>query len=924
LVLYGRDAEREAIRALLEGARASRSGVLVVRGEPGIGKTALLEDARDRATDMHVLTARGVEAESELPFGALHQLIRPALGHVGELPEPQAAALRAALGLSEGGGEERFLVFAACLSLLSELSERRPVLCVIDDAHWFDEASADALRFVARRLDAEGVVMLFGAREGGPRTFDAPDLPSLTLDGLNPEAAAALLNRRIGTEATPFVRERLIEQTRGNALALVELPSALSEEQLAGVAPLPEVLPVPRELERVFLDRARTLPSATQRLLLVAAADDSEDVAVVVRAAAILGLPADALNAAEAGGLVSVRGRQVVFRHPLVRSALYGAATSADRRAAHGALAQVLADDESNVDRRVWHLSASALDDSGDVTLALEAAAERAEARNGNVAAAKALQRAAELKANPAERGRLLVRAAWNLSRAGRDEQAAQRAAEASPLVVDAVQRARLAEVHGLAAIRNGRPLDTVPLLIEAAHDVATIEPRIALELLWLARMIAFQGGDINTHIEITRLAPSIVPPEGDEVSEQLSRALVGFAAMTGGNKDEGVRFLGEVVAWAADTDAAHHVLWGSFAAVWLGEAIRFGELLERAATIARSRGELGLLTDALGLRAAWLSVNHRFDEAAVAASEALELARNLGARNLELQPNTALAIIAAFQGRVDEARDRAEATRALADARGLALRASTATLALALADMAVGRWSEAVDRLDALLEADSAGIDPIVLRTIPDKLEAAIRAGRVEDAHRALDLYDARAAHLRDVTMIPRVAACRALLAEGEEAIAHFEEALRQGGHARPLDLARIQLLYGEHLRRERRRSDARAPLRAALDTFERLGAEPWAERARAELRASGETARKRDPSTLTQLTPQELQVARYVAEGLSNKEVAAKLFLSPRTIDAHLRNVFAKLGLTSRTQLARLELDQAQVREADSLAPA
>jgi DNA-binding CsgD family transcriptional regulator len=921
-VLYGRDSERDVIRALLEDARASRSGVLVVRGEAGIGKTALLDDARDRARDMHVLSARGIEAESELPFAALHQLIRPALGHVAALPGPQASALQAALGLGEGSGEERFLVFAGCLTLLSELAERRPVLCVIDDAHWLDAASADALRFVARRLDAEGIAMVFGAREGTPQTFDAPDLPSLVLTGLSPEAAATILNRRSGVEAAPSVREHLIEQTGGNALALVELPAALSDAQLAGTAPLPEVLPVPRELERVFLERARKLPADTQQLLLVAATDDSEELGLVLRAAAAFGLTIETLDAAESADLVSIHSGRIVFRHPLVRSAVYGAATAAERRAVHGALAQALAGDQTNVDRRVWHLSASALDESAEVLQALEDAADRAETRNANVSAAKALQRAAQLTRTPAERGRLLVRAAANLSRAGRDEQAVQCAEEAAPLVVDPSQRARLAQVHGLAAVRNGRPLETIPLLNEAAREVASVEPATALELLFLARMIAFQGGEVGTHAEVTRLAKSVVPPEGDEASKQLGRALAGFAALTGDDKSEGTRLLSGVVAWAAQADAAHYVLWGSFAALWLGEPIRFGELLERAASIARASGELGLLADALGFRAAWLAVHHRFEESAVAASEALELARDLGARNLELQPNTALALVAAFQGRVDEARERAESTRQIATARGLELRASTATFALSLAEMASGRWSDAFDLLDSLVRAESGPIDPVVVRTIPDKFEAAYRAGRIEDARQALELYEARASNALDQSLAPRLAGCRALLADGAEADGHFEEALRLGDRARPLDLARIQLLYGEHLRRGRRRTDARVPLRAALTTFERLGAEPWAERARAELRASGETARKRDPSTVTQLTPQELQVARYVADGLSNKEVAAKLFLSPRTIDAHLRNVFAKLGLTSRTQLARLELESE--REASRAEPA
>jgi DNA-binding CsgD family transcriptional regulator len=342
---------------------------------------------------------------------------------------------------------------------------------------------------------------------------------------------------------------------------------------------------------------------------------------------------------------------------------------------------------------------------------------------------------------------------------------------------------------------------------------------------------------------------------------------------------------------------------------VWLADP-RYGELIDRAARVARERGELGILADTLGLRALRLANEQRFEQAGVAASEAVELVRALGARNLELLIDTALAVIAAFQGRDEEARLRAEQALRLATARGLRFRASTAVYALALADMSAGAWVDALQRFDSLLKAELGHLDPVALRTLPDKIEAAVRAGRLAEARSALPLYEALAAYSADRSFGPRLAACRALLADGDEATEHFEAALRLGEDAHPLDLARIQLLYGEHLRRGRRRTDARIHLRASVEGFERLGAEPWAERARSELRASGETARKRDPSTLSQLTPQELQVAHLVADGLSNKEVAAQLFLSPRTIDAHLRSVFAKLGITSRTQLARLPL--------------
>jgi ATP/maltotriose-dependent transcriptional regulator MalT len=924
-VLYGRDVERDRIGALLDAARASRSGALVLRGEAGIGKTALLEDARDRATDMRVLSARGVEAESELAFAALQQLIRPALGHLDQLPAPQATALRAALGLAEGAGEERFLVFAACLSLLSELAERRPVLCLVDDAHWLDEASADALRFVARRLDAEGIVMLFAVRDGERQGFESHGLPSHEVAGLDAESAALLLARGAGVDAAPAVRDRLLDQTRGNALALVELPSVLSADQLAGSEPLPEALPMTRQLEAVFLERAGRLPADVQQLLLIAAADDSEDLGVVTRVATLLGLSPTALDQAEEADLVFIHGRRLTFRHPLVRSAVYGAATTSERRSVHQALAAVLADDEQQADRRVWHLASAALEHDEDVLRALDEAAARAEQRNGHGAAAKALERAAELTPDLGQRGARLVRAARNLSLAGRDEEAVLCAKRADPLVEDPQLRANLAEVRGLAAVRSGRPADVVDVLVEAAEAITSIDPAKAIDLLLDASVAVWQGGDLSFYLDVAARGAAVDVPAEDETTAVLADSLAGFAALLEGDAEKGVHLLGEARAWGERADAPRHILWASFAALWLGDATRFAALVDRAASVARDRGELGTLSEALGIRSVGLAVDQRYDEVSVVASEAVALAQELGAENLELLPRAALAIVSAVRGDDEHARNEAEAVFARATANGLPLRASTAVYALAIADMGRARWNDAVDRLGSLLGGESGTLDPFAAATVPDLIEAALRAGRLEEARTALPLFEARAGYSGEPALQPRLAVCRALLAGSDgEATGHYEEAVRLGAQAaRPLDLARIQLLFGEHLRRMRRRSDARLFLRAALEGFERLGAEPWAERARVELRASGETARKRDPSTVSQLTPQELQVARFVSEGLSNKEVAAQLFLSPRTIDAHLRNVFAKLGVTSRTQLARLALGPEQAPAVESPVP-
>ena len=902
-MLHGRDAERAAIGALLEGARSSRSAALVIRGEAGIGKSALLADTAARAEDMHVLRARGVESESDLPFAAVQGLLRPALDRLDALPAPQARALGTALGLADGPPPERFLVYSACLGLLSELAEGRPVLCLVDDAHWLDSASAEALTFVARRLGAEGVVLLFSAREGEDRRFLAEGVPSLHVGALGAEAARTLMAAS-GGDVAPDVAELLLARAGGNALALVELPGALSDGQRSGAEPLPAALPMTRELESMFSRRAAGLSADGAAMLLVAAADDSESLAVVTRAAARLGIPAEALDEVEAAGLVTVHGGRLTFRHPLVRSAVHEASAPGARRDAHRALADALEGDDGEADRRAWHLAAATIRHDPEVVRELELAARRAEERGGLVSAALALERAAVLSDEPSAQASLLVRAAADMSAAGRDAAAVALVARAESLDRPLL-RAEGARVRGMAAVRQGRPADACPELVAAAAEVVAQAPGTAVDLVMHAAIAgwqsggpgaAFEGGAILDGLDLTALDPD---------SRAVVRMFRGFASLVAGDEVAGVPLLAEAIEWGARTEEARHAQWAAWAALWLGDAARFEALLDRAAGIARDRGELGILADVLGTRAVHLALfAQRHREASVAAEEANGIVRELGAANVRLLPLAALAIVAAVHGDLGEARRLGEETLALARDRGLELRASSAVHALALADMAEGRWDEAL----ALLETLSDPADPVVGIVAPDLIEAAARAGRPDRAAAGLERYEAWARLSGTPETLPRVASCRGLVATGAEAGRHLAEAAAGADAARPFDRPRIHLLVGEHLRREGARVAAREQLRAALDGFEAIGAAPWAERARAELRASGETARRRDPDGAAELTPQERHIAGLVGRGLTNKEVAAQLYLSPRTIDAHLRNVFGKLGISSRRELRDL----------------
>jgi DNA-binding CsgD family transcriptional regulator len=910
-VLFGREAECAAVEGLIAAAGSSRSGALVVRGEPGVGKSALLGHAVEQAREMRVLRWSGIEAESELAFAALHQLVRPILESRTQLAEPQAAALAGALGLSRASVEDRFLIGVAVLSLLAEAADEAPLVCVVDDAQWLDRPSADALTFAARRLEAEGVVLLFAARDGELRRFEGQGLPELSLGGLDAEAAGALLAERVPSRLSPGVRDRLVESARGNPLALIELAGLLSAGQLAGRAPLPDPLPHSAQIEQIYLDRARGLPAPAQLLLLLVAADDTGSLATVFDAASALGVEPEALDAAEAAGLVRAFNAKVEFRHPLVRSTIYADATFAQRQAVHRALADVFAG-EQDADRRAWHRAAASAGQDDEVADELEQTARRARRTSGFAAAARALERAAELSGDDEARGRRLVAAAQDAWLAGGLDQALGLLERARGLVSDLLVRADLMHLRGTVELRCGVPAEAATILAAGAAEVAPVAPAKAIEMLADAAQAASYAGDAAQIVEFGRRA-SALAADGDPDRRFTVMVVVGTGNLLAGDTARGAPQLREALGLAADFQDPRRLVHAGACAGYVGEEAAEHELYGRAVARAREIGAVATLPYVLEYLARSESVDGRYAAAAAHATEGLRLARETGQQNSVCHLLASLALIAALQGRADECRAHATHALELATARGLGYQSALAEWALARLDLGLGRPAEALARLAGLAAAGPGEGHPFVkVVSAPELVEAAVRASQTATAEAALSEFERFAHGTATPWALALVARCRGLLAAGVAAERYFLEALRlHGESARPFDRARTELVFGEYLRRDGRRTDARAHLRAALDGFERLGAGAWAERARDELRASGETARKRSPSALDQLTPQEVQITRLVAEGATNKEVAARLFLSPRTIDYHLRKIFTKLGITSRAELIRSSVE-------------
>jgi DNA-binding CsgD family transcriptional regulator len=887
---------------VLDVARAGRSRALVVEGEAGVGKTALLDYAVGSASDLRVLRAVGVESEMELAFAALHQLCAPVLDRLERLPVPQRGALLTTFGLRAGAVPDRFLVDLAVLGLLSDVAEERPLLCVVDDAQWLDRASAQALTFVARRLLAESVVMLFAAREQADLFAG---LPRLVVEGLRAADARSLLVSVIPGPLDEQVADELLAETRGNPLALLELPRGLTAGQLAGGFALPGALSVSGRIEESFVNRMDALPAETQCLLLAAAAEPLGDTALLGRAAERLGITGAALAPAEAAGLVEIDGR-VRFRHPLVRSAIYRAAAPNDRRLVHRALGMAT-DARVDPDRRAWHLAEAASGPDEDVAAELERAAGRAQARGGMAAAAAFHERSALLTSDPDRRGQRLLAAAS----AKRDSGALDAAlgllveVEAGPL--DEFGRARAELLQGRIALEQQRGDDAGRLLASAARRLEPLDPELARET-YLEALGGAMVGDLEVPggpravAEAARAALSSPPPPraADVLLDAFATRLIDGYAAAAPALTHGLELL--LASDVTNTDVGRSLSLVSnrasaIVAVELWDVEAFHLLASRRVQLARDAGALVHLRFALSFLARSQLLAGEVSAATSTLDEAQLVAEASGNQPLVNAP----MILAAWRGQEARASELIEATAKQAAAR----RWTSNAYARSVLYNGLGRHDAARDAAREAFQQDLVGHGPFL---VPELAEAASRTGDTALLESALEWFSHRTRVVSSEWVLGIEARVGALLSEGEAAERLYRDSIAHlSGNRVRLDLARTHLLYGEWLRRERRRLDAREQLRTALEMFTSMGTDAFAARAERELLATGERVRKRTVETRQDLTAQEAQVARLARDGLSNAEIGQRLFISQHTAAYHLRKVFSKLDITSRNQLAR-----------------
>lgn len=900
-MLLGREAEQRVVDELLRTARGGRSAVLVVRGEPGIGKTALLGYAERSAGDMTVLRCAGIEAEHEFPFAGLHQLLRPYLGLLDRLPAPQQAALRGAFGLSFDPVQSPYLVSLGLLSVLAEACEPAPVLCLIDDAHWLDQPSQKALAFAARRLEAEPVALLMAARQRTSPGFEVAGLPELELHGMDEEAATTLLESRLKRPAAAEIVTMLVRAARGSPLALLELPASLTTGQLQGDEPVAGPLRAKDAVEESFRIRVAQLPAEAQRALLLAAAEEGGDLYTLERC----GVPASAFEAAEAAGLVQVSGA-VMFRHPLVRSAVYHSATRGDRQAAHRTLAAAVEDPV----RGAWHRALAA--DGADEAIAteLEAAGAAAVARGAHATAAAAYERAAELSQQAPSKAHRLLYAAQTSLAAGFSDAALTQVERARPLTADQVDLAELDLISAAVSMRQGPAVHAFDLARKAAVALGERKPDRALEIV--ARMVqgASAGGWVAAGISDARQVVEQVRGGGAD-REFMCVFLDGAIALRDGDASLAAEQFGtafEIEAGLAVSPTM--TMMAGLAGIWLADYTPARDRFTRLVAQRRAEGSLPEMVLALFFLAAGEMCTGRVQAGFDASAEGLEIVRQLGSINEETSYLALHAWITAILGREQECRDCAAAARRRGLAAGLGWAVSETHLAVAELELALGQPAGAIEHYEQM---GAGPFFPETMLATPGMIDAALRLGQPERATLALDRLATWAPVSRTPLVYGMLARCRAVMAaDPAQADALFAQALGYHDYrVPPYERARTQLAYGERLRRDRRITEARIQLRSALDTFEGVSALLWAERARGELRAAGETADKRDLGSLDTLTSQERRVARLVAAGASNKDVAAQLFLSHRTVEYHLAKVFTKLGVASRVELARLPLD-------------
>jgi len=901
--LCGRHSECDVLDRLVASVRAGESAVLVLRGEAGVGKTALLGYLTERASGCRVVRGTGVESEMELAYAGLHQLCAPVLDHLDRLPGPQRAALMTAFGLSAGEPPDRFMVGLAMLSLVADVAEEQPLICVVDDAQWLDRVSAQTLAFVARRLLAEQVALVFALREPSDEQ-ELRGLPELAITGLGDGDARALLDSAISGPVDKQVRDRILAETRGNPLALLELPRGLTPTELAFGFGLSDSMPLASRIEQGFLRRLEPLPAATRRVLLAAAAEPVGDGALLWRAVDRLGIGPEAAVAAEGTGLIEL-GPQIRFRHPLVRSAAYRSASLEERQEVHRVLAEVT-DPELDPDRRAWHRAHAAVRPDETVAAELERSADRAQARGGLAAAAAFLEGAARLTPDPARRAERALAAAQAKHDAGASDAALALLAAARPGSSDELHRARAELLRAQIAFASRRGNDAPPLLLKAGRQLEHLDIELARETYLEAFTAAVivgrlsRGADVVEIAQAVRatLAASTSPRPHDLLLDGLALLVTeGRAAATPVLKQAVKAFRGDGIS------TAERLRW-----LWLAGRVAqdlwddesWEVLCTQHVRLARDVGALAVLPIALRSR---IFVHGMWGE--VAEGEALigEVQSVAAATGTQLAPYGAV-LLAALRGDETEATELITATLNDVVSRGEGKGLAISHYAAALLNNGLGRYAEALRAAEVASEYNDLGV---VSWALTELIEAAARTDRPKIAAGALERLSETARAADTDWALGIEARSRALLSDDDVAEPLYREAIDRLARTRVrLELARAHLLYGEWLRRARRRVDAREHFRTAHEMLTAMGVEAFAERARRELLATGETARKRTVETRDELTAQEAQVARLARDGLTNPEIGAELFISPRTVKYHLRKVFTKLDITSRQELS------------------
>jgi DNA-binding CsgD family transcriptional regulator len=912
-VLLGRPNERGRLDRVLMGARTGHGGTLVIHGEPGIGKSTLLSYAMESATAFQVLRAVGNQAENEVPFAAAQQLCMSGMAVLEELPAPQRDALAVALGRRAGAPPDRLLVGLALLGLLSKLAAEEPVLCVIDDAQWLDRESARAFALVARRLSSERIAFLFGARA---IPSDLNGLPDLPVDGLGAADARALLRSALPAPFDEHVLERILAEARGNPLALLELPHGLTAIELAGGFALPVSVPLAGRIEASFRRRIATLPSPSRRLLLLAAAEPTGDPVLLWRAAQHLGVDESAADDVETDGLLEMSPR-VIFRHPLVRSAVYQAASPAERRAAHRALAGAT-EDGVDPDRRAWHMAQAAWHPDDAVATELEVSAARAQARGGIAAAAAFLERAAELTVDSKQRVARTLAAADAKRQAGALEAALELASGAERSPLDDSQRAELDVVRARVSFASERGRDAPRLLLAAAQHLERHDPSRARPIYLDAITAALFAGNLadGGHARdvakavLTAPQPLGVPSATDLLLQGLALLIAeGPAAGTPVAKRALDAFRGDAVG------TEERLRWSWLAgrtAAFIWDYDTWDELTSRQVQLARAAGALSVLPLTLSTTAGVQLFAGRLSEAEALFEQAEEVADATDTRTARY----AAVLVAAFRGYERESQEFIDAAAKDFTERGEGMGVTLTRTATAALSNGLARYEESYIAAEAALE------DPYELWFWPwatvELIEAASRTGRAAAATPAFERLTENTTASGKVWAAAVEDRCRALLSEGALAEKLYRSAVdRLSSTALRLDLARTHLLFGEWLRRENRPVDAREQLRAAHRLFKEFGSVSYTERARVELAATGERARRSSVEPEGRLTPQETRVAQLASQGATNVEIAGQMFLSPSTVEYHLHKVFRKLGVRSRTQLARRVVESAKETE-------